>query len=78
MILGEFILENIDIEKIMANQQSLNSADTQDTIKLILLHLLRCYSLARNKTSLEQIEALLLKYFAQDALARQYLDYYRL
>ncbi|MDR1997014.1 MAG: hypothetical protein LBQ83_01640 [Candidatus Margulisbacteria bacterium] len=73
--LGEFMLDNIDIEKIMQTR-NLEAASVRANLKSILLFLIKSYSSAKNNTGFERVATILQTYFPKDPQAKQFLEYY--
>ena len=77
IILGEFFLQNNDIDKIV-NTRQLSSSLLKTQVKLILIMTLVSYSLTDNKTGTDRIAALLQKYYPRDSEVKDYLNKYKL
>jgi len=75
--LGEFFLQNNDIDKVL-NSRHLRSSFIRQQVKVILLMLFGSYSSTNNKPEYDRISTVLQKYYAKDAEVKKHLNYYRL
>jgi hypothetical protein len=73
--LGEFILDNIDINIIMRSN-NLDAARVRDRVKNNLLVLGIAYAETGDRTKLQNIVELLTQHFRNDRNVRQFIDYY--
>jgi len=74
--LGEFILPNIDIEKIM-QAKHLEAETIKRNLRIILLLLLKSYGLTGNPNKFQDIENISKQYFGNDTQVKQYIEFYR-
>ena len=74
--LGEFFLANYDIDKIL-QARHLHSTLVRYQISVILMLLLKNYSITGNRAGFENVAALLGNYYRGDNEVREYVEYYR-
>jgi hypothetical protein len=74
--LGEFFLANYDIDKIL-KARHLHSSLLRTQISVILMLLLKNYSITGNRAGFENVAALLGNYYRGDNYVRDYVEYYR-
>jgi hypothetical protein len=74
--LGEFILQNTDIAKVM-NGKSLDSEEAKSSLEFILSALISSYEAARNRDGFARTEQLLIKHFGDDPQVRPFLERHR-
>ena len=73
--LGEHILQNIDIDKIMrANHLGANTV--KSNLRIILLILIKTYGLTKNQNKIKDIEHISKQYFGNDKQIKQFIEYY--
>jgi len=73
--LGEYILQNSDISKIL-NSKDKNSEEVKKKIKLLLGYLLSSYSFTNNKIGCESTISLLKKYYSNDNTVKNWIKAY--
>ena len=74
--LGEFFLANYDIARIL-QARHLHSSLVRHHISVILMLLLKNYSLTGNRAGFENVAALLGNYYRGDNEVKDYVEYYR-
>lgn len=74
--LGEFILQNTDISRLM-NSTVVNIIITKDNLKAILSMLVKSYSSMRNRYGFEIAVNLLNQYFRNESNVQQIIEYYK-
>ncbi|MDR3020196.1 MAG: hypothetical protein LBU66_04760 [Treponema sp.] len=74
--LGEFFLQNNDIDKIL-NARHNASAFVRGQVKPFLLMMLVCNSISGNRTGYDKTAALLRKHYPRDTEVNKYLNDYR-
>ena len=74
--LGEFFLANYDIDKIL-KARHLHSSLVRTQISVILMLLLKNYSITGNRAGFENVAALLGNYYRGDNEVRRYVENYR-
>jgi hypothetical protein len=73
---GEFILNSIDIPKIMASKD-IEIDRIKSNLSFILSIMIENYSVTRNRTGFNNAERLLNQYYRDDPAVKPFLDYYR-
>jgi hypothetical protein len=74
--LGEYFLANNDIDKIL-KARHLHSSLIREQVQVILMLLLKNYSITGNRAGFENVTALLGNYYRGDNYVRDYVEYYR-
>jgi len=76
IVLGEFIIKNINIADIMKTNQ-LGQTQIKHNLQAILLFLIKSYSLTKNPKKFSEIETILKQYYSNDNYVNSYLEAYR-
>jgi len=76
IVLGEFIIKNINIADIMKTNQ-LGQIQIKHNLQAILLFLIKSYSLTKNPKEFSKIEAILKQYYGKDDYVNLYIDTYK-
>ncbi|MDR1323815.1 MAG: hypothetical protein LBK68_05180, partial [Candidatus Margulisbacteria bacterium] len=74
--LGEFILQNTDIDKVM-NGNSLDSKEAKSSLEFILSALISSYEATRSRSGFARAEQLLLKHFSDNPQVRPFIERHR-
>jgi hypothetical protein len=75
--LGEFILQNINMEDVFSTESGWEITDTRNDIKTVLCLLIESYSAVKDRQKFSRIVGLLNRYFPKDSFAQKYIDYYK-
>jgi hypothetical protein len=72
---GEYILQNIDIGKIMAAEH-LKADQYRNNLEITLSILLECYHFTKNRGAFDETARLLMQYYRSDPKVKPYIAYY--